>query len=370
MKKVLFVATVVQKHINVFHLPFLEQFQKDGYKTYVAASNDTRDAEVKIQNCDEYIEIDFKRHPLHPGNIKAYRELKRVIKREQFDIINCHTPVGGLLGRLAARKLRRNGTKVLYTAHGFHFYKGAPLKNWLMYYPAERFCSRFTDTLITINQEDYSLAKRKMKAKRIEYVPGVGINLSRFDNVSIDRGRKRRELGVPENAFLLVSVGEVNKNKNHQVIVRAMAKLNNPNVHYAIAGIGDQEESLKRLAESFGIEKQLHLLGYRKDIPEIDSVADACCFPSLREGLGLGAIEGMACGLPIITSNVHGINDYSEDGVTGYKCSPFDVDGFAEAIKKLSEDTTTSKQIGSYNKELVKKYGVDKILVRMREIYE
>ena len=165
MKKVLFVATVVQKHINVFHLPFLKMFQEQGYKTYVAASNDTGKEKVEIQYCDEYVEIDFKRNPLHPGNVSAYSKLKELIDREKFDIVHCHTPVGGLLGRLAAIKARKGGTRVFYIAHGFHFYKGAPLKNWLMYYPVEKFCSRFTDVLITINQEDYALAKKKMKSR-------------------------------------------------------------------------------------------------------------------------------------------------------------------------------------------------------------
>lgn len=370
MKKVLFVATVVQKHINVFHLPFLKLFKDEGYKTYVAAANDTGKENVEIQYCDEYVEIDFKRNPLHPGNITAYKKLKRLIDSEKFDIIHCHTPVGGFLGRLAAIKARKKGTKVFYTAHGFHFYKGAPLKNWLMYYPVEKFCSRFTDVLITINQEDYALAKKKMKSKKVEYVPGVGIDLSRFRNAKVDRAEKRREIGVPEDAFLLVSVGEVNENKNHQIIVNAMALLNNPKIHYAIAGIGDQEEYLKKLSNDLGVSKQLHLLGYRKDIPEIDSCADVFCFPSLREGLGLGALEAMACGLPIITSNVHGINDYSEDKVTGYKCSVKNVVEYADAIREIYEHSDMREQMSDFNRKLVERYSVDEIVTLMRRIYE
>lgn len=179
-KKVLFVATVVKTHINVFHLPYLKMLKEMGYKTYVAAKNDFVNEPCVIPYCDNYIDIPFERNPLNKNNISAYRMLKKVIDKENFDIIHCHTPVGGALTRIAARKSRKKGTKVIYTAHGFHFYKGAPLKNWLMYYPAERFCSYFTDALITINKEDYALAQRKMKAQKIYYIPGVGIDLNKF----------------------------------------------------------------------------------------------------------------------------------------------------------------------------------------------
>ena len=369
MKKVLFVATVVQKHINVFHLPFLKKFQENGYTTYVAASNDTDQPAVEIPYCDEYVEINFKRNPFHPGNIPAYFKLRKLIRSEQFDIVHCHTPVGGVLGRLASIGARKRGTKVYYTAHGFHFYKGAPLKNWLLYYPVEKLCSYFTDVLITVNSEDYSFAKKKMKAQKIAYSPSVGIDLSRFD-IQVDKNEKRKEIGVPEDAFLLLSVGELNENKNHQVILKAMAKLQNQNIHYAIAGIGPKKEELLFLAKELGVEKQFHLLGYRKDIPELNHAADLFCFPSFREGLGLSAIEAMSCGLPIVTSAIRGINDYSIDGTTGYSCSPVDVDAFAESIEKLQKNHNLRMEICSRNMLLAKRYDVCQIVSELSEIYE
>ena len=370
MKKVLFIATVVRKHINVFHLPFLKMFQEEGYTTYVAAANDTEQPNVTIPYCDHYVEIDFKRNPLHPGNIKSYVKLKKLINENDFEIIHCHTPVGGLLGRLASISARKHGTKVFYTAHGFHFYKGAPLKNWLLYYPVEKFCAHFTDVLITINNEDYALAKKKMKAKRVEYVPGVGIDLSKFQNVTIDRNVKRREIGVPEDAFVLTSVGEINENKNHEIIVRAIAELNNSNVHYVIAGIGNKQEHLTKIAGELGVLNQLHFLGFRKDIPEIDYVSDAFCFPSFREGLGLAAIEAMAAGLPIITSNIHGINDYSADGITGFKCDPTDKKGFSCSISKLLSNKELCIKMGEENKKRSNEYSINKILKIMKYVYE
>ena len=369
MKNVLFVATVVQKHINVFHLPFLGQFQKDGYRTYVAAANDTEKDDVEIKNCDEYVEIDFKRNPLHPGNIKAYLKLKKLIDKEQFDIIHCHTPVGGLLGRLAARKARKKGTKVLYTAHGFHFYKGAPLKNWLMYYPVEKFCSRFTDTLITINREDYSLAKKKMKAKRIEYVPGVGIDLSRFDNVQVDRTAKRKEIGVPEDAFLLASVGEISVRKNHQIIVKTMKEIHNEKIHYAIVGNGALLPKMKDFVEECGLSDRVHFLGYRGDIPEIYKVADVCCLPSIHEGLPVALMEGMATGLPCITSRIRGSTDLIGSD-SGFLVDPQDTDGFAKAITALMNDHLLCKKMGEINKERARQYSVNTIVQTMKSIYE
>ena len=193
-KKVLFVATVVKTHINVFHLPYLEMFKNKGFKTYVCAKNDFENKEdCVIPYCDEYYDVPFERSPFNFKNIQAYRKLKKIIEKEKFDIIHCHTPVASILTRIAAIKTRKSGTKVVYTAHGFHFFKGAPLINWLIYYPIEKICSYFTDVLITINKEDYNLAMKKMKANKIYYVPGVGFDTNKFFNTKVDRIKKREK---------------------------------------------------------------------------------------------------------------------------------------------------------------------------------
>ena len=369
--KILYVTTI-SLTMNSFFKPHIKMLVEQGHKVDIACN--FSDLELnglyRELGCGFY-QIDFSRSPLSLDNLKAYKQLKEVIKNGGYDIVHCHTPNAAVITRLVCRKLRKkNKLKVFYTAHGFHFYKGAPKLNWLVYYPVEKLCSRFTDKLITINQEDYELAKSKFKAKEVCYVPGVGIDLSRFENVEVDRREKRREIGVPEDAFLLVSVGELNENKNHQVIIRAMAKLGNPNIHYAIAGVGDKKEYLEELAQTLGVSDRLHLLGYRRDIPELNTAADAFCFPSHREGLGLAAIEAMACGLPIITSNVHGINDYSIDGVTGYKCSPTDAEGFASAIEKLLKNRDLIEKTNSSNKEYIKKYSINEIVPKVKFIYQ
>jgi glycosyltransferase involved in cell wall biosynthesis len=367
--KILYVTTVGAT--MTFFRDFIRELTREGHSVDIATNDSVR----KVPECyNEYgcrvFSLPCSRSPLNKGNLEAIGQIRRLVEQEKYDIVHCHTPVAAACTRIACRKFRKAwGLKVFYTAHGFHFYKGAPLKNWVIFYPVEKLCSYFTDKLITINHEDYDLAKRKMKAKEVRYVPGVGIDLSRFENVQVDRAAKRREIGVPEDAVLLMSVGELNENKNHQVIIRALAKLNDPSVHYAVAGQGSKRDALLELANALGVSDQVHLLGFRNDIPELNHAADAFCLPSHREGLGLSAIEAMACGLPIITSNVHGINDYSTDGVTGYKCAPTDVDGFSNAVGKLINDGHLRMKMGQDNRLLAKKYEVNAINPTLKNIY-
>ncbi|MTL19379.1 glycosyltransferase, partial [Turicibacter sanguinis] len=228
-KKVLFVATVVKKHINVFHLPYLKWFQEQGFETHVAARDDFNGEVCYIPHCDKHFNIPFERSPLNKNNISSYRQLTKIINKNQYEIIHCHTPIAAMLTRFAAIKARKKGTRVIYTAHGFHFFKGAPIINWLIYFPVEFICSFFTDILITINQEDYRLAKKVMKAKQVQYIAGVGVDIKKFKNTNVDRDKKRKEIGVPEDAIMLLSVGELNKNKNHEVIIEALKNINNLN---------------------------------------------------------------------------------------------------------------------------------------------
>ena len=368
--KILYVTTV-SSTMNAFFKAHIEMLVNDGHSVDLAC-NDTGwpiDGFYITLGC-QYFHIDFSRSPMSLDNLKAYGQLKKVIGNGKYDIVHCHTPNAAVITRLVCRKFRKKkGLMVFYTAHGFHFYNGAPKLNWTVYYPIEKFCSRYTDKLITINKEDYELAKTKFKAKEVHYVPGVGVDLSRFENVQVDRGAKRMEIGVPEDAFLLLSVGELNENKNHQIIIKALARLNDPNIHYAISGIGDKKEHLSSLANELGLSQQVHLLGFRKDIPELNGTADVFCFPSFREGLGISSIEAMSCGLPLVTSNVHGINDYSTDGETGYKYDPRDVEGFAQGIKKLSDDSALREKMGLNNIQLSKKYDIDIAVASLKTVY-
>lgn len=370
MKKVLFTATVTKTHINTFHLPYIKFFKEKGYEIHVCSKNDFIGEECIIPNCDIHYDVEFERSPINIKNIKAYKHLKKIINENDYEIIHCNTPVASILTRLAAIKARKKGTKVIYTAHGFHFFKGAPLLNWILYYPAEKICSYFTDVLITINKEDYELAKKKMKAKVVEYVPGVGVDIDKFDKVIIDKIEKRKELRIDKDNIVLLSVGELNKNKNHEVIIRALAKLNNPNIHYIIAGRGNLESYLYELSKELNIENQVHLLGFRADISELYSISDIFCFPSYREGLSLALMETMASGLAVVCADIRGNCDLIKHQKGGYRCNPSNIDEFVRYIDELVKDNEKRKNMAIYNKEVINEFSIDVVKDNMKTIYE
>ena len=261
--------------------------------------------------------------------------------------------------------------KVIYHVHGFHFYKGAPLLNWLIYYPIERLLALFTDAIITINHEDYILAQkfRLRKNGKVYYIPGVGIDTKEFTDVNADTTQKRTELGITDSDVMLISAGELNQNKNNSAIIKAMAKANNPNVHYFLCGKGELEPELKELAKSCGVSENVHFLGYRKDIKELLATADVFVLPSYREGLSRSLMEAMASGLPCIVSNIRGNSDLIKSGVNGYLCKADDIDAFSQAISILADDESLRNKISMQNLEDIKGYDVELVAKLMSEIY-
>ena len=380
MKKALIVASVASM-IDQFNMPNIALLTELGYKVEVACNflegstcSDERIAKLRARLDDMGVpnhHVDISRRVTDLSrNLGAYKTLKKLIDDGGFDLIHCHSPIGGLICRLAGRAARRRGTVMMYTAHGFHFYRGAPKKNWLLYYPIEKFCSRMTDVLLTINGEDFEYAERKMKAKRNVYIPGVGIDLGRFAVQATADAivAKRAEIGVPEDAFLLISVGELNVNKNHEVILRALSQIGDEKIHYAMVGRGDLEEYHRGLISELGLEEKVHMLGFREDVAELYAAADVCMFPSIREGLGVAAIEGLAAGLPLIAADNRGTRDYAIVGKGAYVCRHDDVSSFAEAIKS-AKSSSDLKAMGEFNREYVKKYDVAHVMEMMREIY-
>lgn len=372
MKKVLFVATVVKTHIMEFHIPYLKMFKEMGWETAVAARNDYENpADCVIPYCDTYYNVPFERNPLKPGNLKAYKELKHIIDEGEYDIIHCHTPVGAMLTRLAAKQARKQGTKVFYTAHGFHFYKGAPAINWILYYPVEKWLSRYTDVLITINKEDYERAKT-FKAGKVCYVPGVGIDLKKFNAGYVNKEQKRKEIGVSADDFVLLSVGELIPRKNHEVVIRALSvlkqldKLNH--IEYVICGRGAYETDLKKLAEELGVADHIHFLGYRNDISEICNCADLFVFMSHQEGLPVALMEAMACGLPAVCSNIRGNTDLIEDGVTGL-ISNNTPEELAEVINEMRNDAVLRDRLSSAALQKIKQFDLSSVEDEMTKIY-
>lgn len=372
-KKVLFVATVVKTHMMQFHIPYLQMFQEMGWETAVAARNDYENpADCRIPYCDQYFDIPFERTPWRMQNIVSYRMLKKIIDEGHYDIVHCHTPVGAMVARAAAAEARKHGTKVIYTAHGFHFFKGAPLRNWLMFYPAEWLMAPAADVLITINKEDYERALRKIRTKRIEYVPGVGIDTARFRGEHGDPGEKRRELGFGEEDFLMLTVAEMTQNKNHITILRAMAAMKGrpeyEKMHYLIVGRGDVREYLEKNVQKLGIEDHVHFLGYRTDVPQLYRCSDLFLFMPYREGLSVALMEAMSCALPIICTRIRGNTDLIDDGVSGV-FSENDPKVLAEHILKLYHDPALREAYGSAAAQKVLLFDNENVHRQMKDIY-
>ena len=207
----------------------------------------------------------------------------------------------------------------------------------MVYYPVERFLSRYCDYIVTINKEDFGRAKT-FHCKNVRYIPSVGVDINKIRDLAVDKAAKKESIGVPADKILIISAGELIERKNHEVIIKAIAKINNPDVYYAIAGKGPLKDYLSDLAKELGVSDRVIFLGFRTDVFELYHAADISAFPSKIEGLGLAGVEAMAAGVPLVSSNVHGILDYVIDGKTGFAIDPKDVDGYAEAIKKLVDN--------------------------------
>lgn len=410
-KKFLIVATVASM-IGQCNMDNIHILLEMGYEVHVGCNFNELSVWTKERirrfRCElselgiKQFQIGFTRTPYHLMKLlKSFRTLRKLIKSEQYDGIHCHTPVAGLIARIAALNTK---TKVIYTAHGFHFYKKAPIKNWLIYYPIEKICSYMTDTLITINKEDYILAKKKMHAKQIEYIPGVGIDSDKFERKEDSQIRKklkipkdakltlsvgelnenknneavirasaelskmkegiisREELGCNTGDIVFLSVGELSKRKNHKVVIKALSRIDCCNIKYLIAGQGKEKMYLEKLIESLGLEEKVKLLGFRNDVDKLYQAADIFIFPSFQEGLPVALMEAMASGLPCIVSNIRGNVDLIKKGKGGILCSPTAVNEFVEAINELIYNKEKIKKWGTFNQKKIKKF--DKSVVR------
>lgn len=297
---------------------------------------------------------------------RSYKIVKQLASKNEYKIVHCHSPIGSVICRLACIDARKKGTKVIYTAHGFHFFDGASKTAWMVYYPIEKECSKFTDVLITINQEDYKRAQQ-FHAKKVEYVPGIGVHTEAFHNALIDRAAKRKEFGFNGNDFVFMSTGQISIRKNHEVIIRALSKLNNPKVKYLIVGFGEEETRLKQLTEDLGVFSQVVFAGYRSDVKELLHCVDAFAFPSLQEGLPVALMEAMSVGLPVVCSRIRGNTDLIEDGKGGFLFKPHDVDGFAAGMKQIVSGDC--KQMSDINVDTMKRFDIHAVNKKMSDIY-
>lgn len=410
MKKKVLMAASVASMIDQFNMSNIQLLQHMGYEVHVTCNFQ------KGNTCDKRRIQKLKKtlSKWHvrwyqwdcPRNIwaidqcvKAYVQLDKLTKCCQYEMIHCHSPIGGALARIVAH---RRKIPVVYTAHGFHFYKGAPLKNWLLYYPVEKLLSYWTEVLITINEEDNAFARRHLSAKAICRIPGVGVDTKRFrDNDSVikddtikDSERKERSVGIqmsedrnernvvrtkyniPKDAKLLLSVGELNKGKNHSIVMEAIAALSQKShredIYYLICGQGELKLWMIQYAKQLHIEKQIQLAGYVTDIDTVYRSADIFVFPSKREGMPVALMEAMAAGLPVIASKIRGNTELIDDN-GGVLLEQDDIEGFAEAILKLSGDSKRvyrlRKNMGIYNQNKIKQYDISFVNAKMRKIY-
>jgi glycosyltransferase EpsD len=372
-EKVLFVANI-RAHF-LFHMPYMKYLQEKGYEVHACANGDGFSGEEPLPACDLFFDLPIARRPFSLANIKAYAALKRLIERNGYKLISCHTPVGGVLARLAARKARKRGVFVMYMAHGLYFYEGAPLVNWLLYYPIERICARLTDDLVAINAEDYGRAVRKLRARRVWRFRGVGIDTARFREAKPDREAMRSALGIPRDAILLISVGELSKRKNHETVIRALAKIRSgarraaSDIRCLLVGDGPLREHLETLAARLSVGDAVRFVAYRRDVENYYAISDILCFPSRMEGLPTVVCEAMAAGLPVLCSDIRGNADLIKQGEGGLLLPPGDADGFAEAICRLADDAALRAAMGIVNLRNAERYDITETCKEMEDIF-
>lgn len=371
MKKMLYILNIANR-VNNFSYTSMKAAQELGYEYHIAGNWSYANDQERITDEKKYgihiYQIDFIRTPYHPGNIKAYKQLKEIVEREQFDVIHCNTPIGGIVGRLVGKSCKV--PTIIYQAHGFHFYKGAPLFNWLVYYPIEKVFAKYTDILITINKEDFDLAKKfhLRNNGNVYYVPGVGIDLDNYVSDINNRELKRKEMGINDE-IVLISMGDLIKRKNYETAIRALCKCNCNNLIYWICGVGPQESALKQLSSKLGISDRVRFLGFRNDVKELLNAADVFILTSFQEGLPRSTSEAMASGLPCLTSNIRGNTDLIDNGNGGRLLDSKDINGFASVIDELAGDLELRKRMKDCNLKRIKSFDTQTVIREIEKIY-
>ncbi len=374
-KKVLMLASVASM-IGQFNLPNIKLLQELGYEVHVAC-NFKKGNTCDRKTLDELQrELEHMQVSVHPWDcprsvysvfscIRAYRSIRKLMEEQHFAWMHCQSPVGGALARLAGHKRK---LPVVYTAHGFHFYQGAPLWNWLVYYPAERLLSHWTDVLVTVNKEDYRLAKRSLHARKTCYIPGIGIDAARFLGGRRNGEREAfcRKYRIPKDAVVLLSVGELSRRKNHQAVLDALAQIKNQNISYLICGQGKLKNRLIRQAARLGMQNRVRMLGFQKDVERLYRNADVFVFPSIQEGLPAALMEAMAAGLACVVSDIRG-NRELIDAAGGIRFAGKPM--LRDALELVCADETLRRSYGAHNRQKIKGYDWNIVAGKMRRIY-
>lgn len=369
MPKILFVANIYE-HIYSFHLPYMKWLKEHGYEVHVVA-NELGD--YKIPYADRVIEMGIERSPFKLGNIKALKQLRNFIDKERYDIISCHTPMGGVLARLAARKARKQySLKVIYTAHGFHFYKGAPKKNWLLFYPIEKYLSRFTDAIVTINKEDYELVKTHgFKNEETYLIHGIGIDYARLGVDDLSINDLRSKYGYGSDDFLMLYLAEFIPRKNHSFLIYVMPKLIEriPNIKLILAGRGDEKDKMMLLAKRLGVESYVDFVGFRDDVGNLIYISDIGVSSSSQEGLGMCLAESLYMGKPVVASDIRGHRDLVKSGNNGFLFSLDNEKQFIDQVVYMYNHPDERKAMGEYAAANIGDFVIDNTLKEMIGIY-
>lgn len=375
MKKVLLTASI-HYHFTAFHFPLIDLLHENGYEVHIAAKAipDKEPLKRLTDRIDAFHDIDFDRSPLSKKNIAAYKALKKLIDEGGYDVVHCNTPVVGILSRLAARKARKNGTKVIYTAHGFHFYKGASKLNWLIFYPIEKLCGTlFTDCLITIGDEDEARAKRLKLCKTVRRIHGVGVDAAKYTNTDEEtKNELRAEYGFSGSDVLCLCTGELNANKNQKLLIISLQYLKEscPDFKILFAGAGDSEEELKSIIEQLGVENSAQLIGYRADIDRLLKISDFVASASYREGLPVNIIEGMFSRKAAVVTHNRGHNELVKENESGLFVPTDDPKECALAFEKLYKDKNLRLSMGEKAYERAQKYSSAIVKKELEEIYQ
>lgn len=367
MKKILFVSNTA--NFSKFNKPYMRWCKENGWKVDYCAPND----EI-VTECDNHVVLPIPRSPFSKGIFACIKTLRKILEQEQYDIVHCHTPMGAVIARLAAKELyKQKKVKVIYTAHGFHFYKGAPLLNWLLYYPVEKILSRYTSVLITINNEDYQFAKKNFTTKEIIYTDGVGVDLHKF--ISLEPKRKRdlrKEKGFNENDFIVFYIAEFIPRKNHKMIFDILPELKYkiPNLKIILAGKGELLESYKNYVLENNYQDVVFFTGYTTEINEYCNISDILLMPSFQEGLPISMIESIATGLPVVASKIRGHVDVIKSEKNGFLCDLTDRKSFIDSIYNLFVNPDLRNEIAKNNIEYAKKFSIDNVLFNTTNMYK
>lgn len=382
MKNILILATV-GGFLDKFEKGDVKILQEMGYTVHYAANLKEQHYQYDERELDRLgvrsHQIDIARSPFMVRyNVAAYRQLCHIIEENDICAIHCHTPVGGMLGRMMGKKYEKRGILVAYTAHGFHFYKGAPFVNNTIYYLAEWMMARYTDILVTINREDFKngFDLPLKNPKRVFKIPGVGVDLERFAPMPEEERRWRREeLGISETDIFFVSVGELNENKNQMMILKALSCLKESgkdlsHVRYGICGDGFYEEKIQREIYIRKLEDNVIMYGYRQDVEHVIGCADFSVFPTVREGLGMAGLEALAMGIPLLASRNRGTREYLHNGINGYFCDARDEKNWAAGLEKMMGLTEWQREKMSRNcRKSALPFAREKTEAVMREVY-